>query len=135
MLYIISYNISEEQINCFNENIKYIIEQTEKNLNNINTLKNEIYFEMSRNQIICYFKELLSTTKNWQAYFNNHNIYKIQKEYKQLESNVSELELCLADYDGIFHCEGISYALYEIGKILIEILNDKNEKENDQDVR
>ena len=78
---------------------------------------------MSKDQIIICFNQILLTIKNWQKYFDENNIQSIQKEYKKLESDISELELCLADYDNIFHCEGISYALYNIGNLLIEICN------------
>ena len=42
----------------------------------------------------------------------------IVKDYKKIESIISELELCLADLDDEFHLEGISFALFNIGKML-----------------
>lgn len=117
------YNISVDQKAFFDENIKYMTDQIEKNLKNIDILKQDFYFEMSKKQIIDSFKSVLSSLESWQQYFNDSEIYRIQKNYKELESNVSELELCLADYDDIFHCEGISYALYQIGHLLSEILS------------
>lgn len=117
------YNISVDQKAFFDENIKYMTDQIEKNLKNIDILKQDFYFEMSKKQIIDNFKSVLSSLESWQQYFNDSEIYRIQKNYKELESNVSELELCLADYDDIFHCEGISYALYQIGHLLSEILS------------
>lgn len=118
-----NYNISVDQKNFFDENMKYMINQIEKNLKNIDTLKQDFYFEMSKEQIVNTFNSVLSSLKSWQQHFNDGEIYHIQKNYKELESNVSELELCLADYDDIFHCEGISYALYQIGNLLSEILS------------
>lgn len=83
------YTISVEQANCFNENIKYILEQTENNLNHIDVLKNNLYFEMSKTQIISSFKRILSSLKKWQKYFSDNDIYHIKKEYKGLESDIS----------------------------------------------
>ena len=83
----------------------------------------ELALEMSKKQIIDSFNSVLSSLESWQQYFNDSEIYRIQKNYKELESNISELELCLADYDDIFHCEGISYALYQTGHLLSEILS------------
>ena len=45
----------------------------------------------------------------------------IKDNYKEVESIISELELCLADYRDIFNMDGISYAIYEIGKKLKEL--------------
>ena len=108
-----------------NENIDYIIKQIEINLNNINILEKELYFEMSKNQIVDCFKKISITVKKWKQYIDNKDLNSIKKEYKDIESEASELELCLVEYDNIFHCEGISYSLHEIGKSLIEILNNK----------
>ena len=125
------FKISEEQKKSFNENIEYIIDNTNKNLDYLNKNEKKKFFELSKEQVIQYFEKLLSTAKNWQKSFNDNNIKKIQEEYKETESYVSELELCLADNDTIFHCEGISYSLYQIGKILVKIL--KNENMNGDD--
>ena len=46
-----SYNISIEQEISFNENTKYIINQIEANLKNIDVLKKDFYFEMSKKKI------------------------------------------------------------------------------------
>ena len=120
---MLDYNISVDQKAFFDENIKYMTDQIEKNLKNIDILKQDFYFEMSKKQIVDSFNSMLSSLKSWQQYFNDSKIDRIQKNYKELESNISELELCLADYDDIFHCEGISYALYQIGHLLSEILS------------
>lgn len=42
----------------------------------------------------------------------------IVKDYKKIESIISELELCLADLDDEFNLEEISFALFNIGKML-----------------
>lgn len=125
------YKISIEQTNCFNENIKYIIDQIKNNLNNINVLENKVYVEMSKEQIIESFSKALSSLEKWQKEFKNNNLSNIQKEYKEIESIMSELEWSLFDYEKIFHCEGMSYTLYQIGNLLVEILNNQNIKEKD----
>lgn len=125
------YNISVEQTNCFDENIKYIIDQIKNNLNNINVLENKVYVEMSKEQIIENFTKVLSLLEKWQKDFKNNDLSNIQKEYKEIESTISELEWSLFDYEKIFHCEGMSYTLYQIGNLLVEILNNQNAKEND----
>lgn len=125
-----NYMITEKQSIYFNKNIDYIKKQMTYNLNNTNKLRKNCCFEMSNKQIINCFKEILSSVTKWQKYFYNKDIDCIQREYKELESNMSELELCLADYDNLFHCEGMSYSLHEIGKVLIEILTTK-ESDND----
>ena len=124
------YNISGDQKISFNINIQYIIEHIENNLAVIEKLKNKIYFEMSKEQIIITFKQILAVVKKWQQYFINEDIKYIQKEYKEVESEISELDLCLSDYDDIFHCDGISYSLSEIGNLIIKIV-----KESEENVR
>ena len=54
-----NYNISVAQKAFFDENIKYMTDQIEKNLKNINILKQDFYFEMSKSKlltvlIVCY---------------------------------------------------------------------------------
>lgn len=127
-----SYKPTIEQKKCFNKNIKYMINQIESNLNDIENLENELYLEISKKQVAENLKKVLSTIKKWPEYFTTNNINSIQQEYKKVESDISELELCLADYDDIFHLDGISYALYQIGKLLINILNAKDSKYNDR---
>lgn len=128
-----SYKHTIEQKKCFNKNIKYMINQIESNLNDIENLENELYLEISKKQVAENLKKVLSMIKKWPEYFTTtNNINSIQQEYKKVESDISELELCLADYDDIFHLDGISYALYQIGKLLINILNAKDSKYNDR---
>jgi len=115
----------------FYECLNYIIENLEKNLINIREMKEEKYFELSKTEIINSIEKILCTIKKWNQYFNDNDIFNIQKDYKQLESDISELELCLADYDGIFHFDGISYSFYQIGKLLLAIFEAKNKKGND----
>lgn len=112
----------------FSKNIDYMIHQVDIDLNHeIINLKEDFYFELSRDEIINYFKKTLSVLKNWKKNFNSNNIQSIIDEYKDLEGIIAELELCLADYEFNFRLNGISYSLFEIGKVLNFI-----EKENDK---
>lgn len=125
------YNINIEQKNFFNENIKHIIDQIKNNLNNINVLENKVDFQMSKEQIIESFTKVLSLLEKWQKDFKNNDLSDIQKEYKEIESNILELEWCLIDYDEVLHCEGISYTLYQLGNLLVQILSNKKINKND----
>lgn len=106
--------------NNFMEYINYIINQLESNLNNIDKLDEDFYFEMSKEQIIKSFKDVLLKIKKWKESFEKEDYLVIQNEYKNIESEISELELCLLDLDNIFHLEGISYSLYKMGEIMFE---------------
>lgn len=44
-----------------------------------------------------------------------------------IEPIISELKLCLADLENIFHMNGISYSLFQIGKILSNIKKEYDE--------
>lgn len=106
----------------FLKNTNYIINQTERNLKDgIKILTQEVYFERAKEQIENDFKELLTTMRNWERYFKQGDFDRINSEYKKIEGNVSELELCLADYKQIFNCDGIAYSLFEIGLILASL--------------
>ncbi len=59
--------------------------------------------------------------KKWQNFYELKNYEMIINKYKEIESVISMLELCLADYDNVFHIEGIAYSLFQIGKILSNV--------------
>ena len=59
--------------------------------------------------------------KKWNYYYETKKYDLIISEYKVVESIISELELCLVDLENIFHMNGISYSLFQIGKILVNI--------------
>ena len=117
------YNITNDQKKLFNDNINYIINHLKENLSNKDKLSEQSYLEISKKQIIDSFNKALKLAENWPKYFTQNDIASIQKEYKKLEGILSELEWNLAEYDDIFHCDGTSYSLYKIGKVLVEILN------------
>ena len=43
-------------------------------------------------------------------------------------TNISQLELCLVEFDNKFHIEGISYSIFQIGKIISNL--EKESEEN-----
>ena len=108
-------NLNQE----INNHLTYMIKQMEENLGHIDVLKQEVYFEMTREQIVDSFNKTLAKLKDWKKHIISQDYSIIKEEYKNLESTIAELELCLADNDSLFHMEGISYALYQIGKLLI----------------
>lgn len=103
------------------ENLDYMINQIEHDIEyEINSLEEDFYFEMTKDEIINSFHKILLNLKKWKNYFDEKNIANIKLEYKELEQNISQLELCLADYENKFKLNGISYSLFKIGEILIE---------------
>jgi len=103
----------------FSKKVDYMINQVVIDLNSeIINLKEEFYFELSKDEVIDYFNKVLMILNKWKNYFNSNDVQKIIDEYKELEGLISELELCLADYEEHFKLNGISYSLFEIGKIL-----------------
>ena len=102
------------------EEINYIISKTKDNLIILDEQDNDEYLELSKDEVMNNFKELLVTMENWKDKLDSGNLSDIVEEYKEIEKKVSELELCLAFKDEIFHCEGISYSLYKIGKCLMK---------------
>lgn len=65
---------------------------------------------------------------DWANYFKMRNYDLIINEYNELDLIISELELCLADCENIFHMDGISYSMAKIGINLKEnnLKNDTN---------
>lgn len=104
------------------DNINFIVNQLEKNLNIYNDILNkEIYLELNKNQIIELTNSSLEVVKNWVNYYYLNDIDSFRKEYKSLEGNLSILELCLSEYEKEFKFNAISYTLYEIGKELKKV--------------
>ncbi len=102
----------------FSTNLNYILLNLKKAIEEANSLENQTYLELSKAQIIEYLNDIYLKLLPWQDNYNTQNYEIIIKNYKEIEVTISQLELCLADYDSIFHIEGISYSLFQIGKIL-----------------
>ena len=63
----------------------------------------------------------------WKKDYETGNYENIVNKYNEVESIVSQLELCLADYENRFNMNGISYSIYKIGKDLINIRKEVND--------
>ncbi len=88
-------------------------------------LESEIYEELSKEEIISYFDELYNNISQWNIYLQNNESKKIISNYKKYESIISELELCLMDYDDDIRITDISLSYYELGKKLTEFIGGK----------
>lgn len=117
----------DSQTDFFN-NLEYILFHLENDKAKANSLENKIYFELSKDEIINYINDVYLKIKKWNYYYEIKKYELIISEYKMIEPIISELELCLADLENIFHMNGISYSLFQIGKILSSIKkeSDKN---------
>ena len=112
----------------FLNNLEYILIHLEKDIDEANNLEDKMYFELSKNELINHINDVYLKIKKWNYYYETKKYDLIISEYDEVEPIISELELCLADLDNIFHMNGISYSLFQIGKILFNIKkeSDKN---------
>ena len=100
------------------DNLNYSLLNLKNAINEANNLEDKVYFELSKGQIIEYLNYVYTSIKGWENDYKVNNYEVIIKQYKNVESIISELELCLADLDDEFNIEGISFALFNIGKML-----------------
>ena len=99
-----------EKLNLnFSSNLNYALLNLEKDINEANNLEDKIYLELSKDQIIEYLNYAYTNMKRWQDNCKSPKYETIIRQYKKIESIISQLELCLADYDSKFHMDGISY--------------------------
>ena len=105
----------------FLTNLQYILIHLEKDIEEANSLEDKMYFELSKNELINYINDVYLKIKKWNYYYKTKKYELIISEYNVVEPIISELELCLADLENIFHMNGISYSLFQIGKILVNI--------------
>lgn len=110
----------------FLNNLEYILIHLEKDIDLANNLEDKMYFELSKNEIVNHINDVYLKIKKWSYYCELKKYELIISEYKYVESIISELELCLADLKNTFHISGISYALFQIGKILVNIRKESN---------
>ena len=111
----------------FLNNLEYILIILENDKEKANSLENKIYFELSKDEKINYINDVYLKIKKWNYYYEIKKYELIISEYKMIEPIISELELCLADLENIFHMNGISYSLFQIGKILSNIKKEYDE--------
>ena len=100
------------------ENLEYVLVNLEKCINESKSLEDKEYLELTKKEVVYYLNNVYKIIKEWEILYNNRNYDAIKVRYKEVESLISELELCLADYKDIFNIDGISYAIFEIGKKL-----------------
>lgn len=70
---------------------------------------------MSKTEIKNNFADILFELK---AILANNDIDALINKYKKIEEILSEIELCLAEQEALFHIDGIAYSFYRIGSIL-----------------
>lgn len=99
-------------------NLDYVLVCLEKANTKVNMLEDKLYLEITKAQVIDYLNKVYIDIKRWIKYAYDKDFKSIKNEYRQVESIVSELELCFVDYEKLFNMNGISYSIYIIGKIL-----------------
>ena len=112
----------------FQNNLKYILTNLENDILKANDLEENLYLEMSKNEIVKSLNYVYENVKSWQDSYNEKKYQSIINQYAEIESIISELELCLADYEEKFLMNGISYSIFQIGKILTDMKIRNNSK-------
>ncbi len=111
------------------KNLNYALLNLKQDIEEANSLEDKIYFELTKQQIIEYINYAYTNIKNWKNDYETNNYKLIANEYKEIESIISQLELCLVEFENEFHMEGISYSIFQIGKIISNL-----KKESDKNV-
>ena len=112
----------------FSNNFNYALFNLKQAIEVTNTLEDKTYLELTKQQIIDYLNYVYVTIKDWEKNYETGNYEIIADKYKEIESIISQLELCLVEFDNKFHIEGISYSIFQIGKIISNLKkeSDKN---------
>lgn len=108
------------------KNLNYALLNLKQGIGEANSLEDKIYFELTKQQIIEYINYAYTNIKNWKNDYETNNYKLIANEYKEIESIISQLELCLVEFENEFHMEGISYSIFQIGKIISNLKKDSN---------
>ena len=111
------------------KNLNYALLNLKQDIEEANSLEDKVYFELTKQQIIEYINYAYTNIKNWKNDYETNNYKLIANEYKEIESIISQLELCLVEFENEFHMEGISYSIFQIGKIISNL-----KKESDKNV-
>ena len=114
----------------FSNNFNYALFNLKQAIEVTNTLEDKTYLELTKQQIIDYLNYVYVTIKDWEKNYETGNYEIIADKYKEIESIISQLELCLVEFDNKFHIEGISYSIFQIGKII-----SNSKKESDKNGR
>lgn len=103
------------------ENLDYLLTSLENAIYETGNLDDEADLDLSREEIIAYLNEAYENIKSWSYDYNYKEFDSIKSDYSRVEALISELELCLADYEATFHMNSISYTLFQIGQSLSNI--------------
>lgn len=114
----------------FSNNLNYALSNLKQAKEEANVLKDKTYLELSKQQIIDYLNYVYVNIKKWGNDYDAKKYKAIADKYKEIESIISQLERCLVEFDNLFHIEGISYSIFQIGKIISDLM-----KENDKSSR
>ncbi len=114
----------------FSNNFNYALFNLKQTMKMTNTLEDKTYLELTKQQIIDYLNYVYVNIKDWEKNYETGNYEIIADKYKEIESIISQLELCLVEFDNKFHIEGISYSIFQIGKII-----SNSKKESDKNGR
>ncbi len=112
----------------FSNNLNYALLNLKQAIEQTNALEDKTYLELTKQQIIDYLNYVYVNIKDWEKSYETKNYKIITDKYKEIESIISQLELCLVEFDNKFHIEGISYSIFQIGKIISNLKkeSDKN---------
>lgn len=112
----------------FSNNLNYALLNLKQAIEQTNALEDKTYLELTKQQIIDYLNYVYVNIKDWEKSYKTKNYKIITDKYKEIESIISQLELCLVEFDNKFHIEGISYSIFQIGKIISNLKkeSDKN---------
>lgn len=109
------------------KNLNYALLNLKQDIEEANSLEDKVYFELTKQQIIEYINYSYANIKNWKNDYETNNYKLIANEYKEIESIISQLELCLVEFENEFHMEGISYSIFQIGKIISNLKKESDE--------
>lgn len=110
----------------FSNNLNYALSNLKQAIEEANVLKDKTYLELSKQQIIDYLNYVYVNIKKWENDYEAKKYKAIADKYKEIESIISQLELCLVEFDSLFHIEGISYSIFQIGKIISDLMKDSD---------
>jgi hypothetical protein len=114
--------------------LDYVLTNLEKDIFKSSSLEDKLYLEMSKSEIINSLNYVYKNIKCWKNSYNEKQYEIIINKYVEIESIISQLELCLADYEVEFHMNGISYSIFQIGKILRNIIKKSDYLEDNKPI-
>ena len=82
-------------------------------------------WKLSKQQIIDYLNYVYVNIKKWENDYEAKKYKAIADKY-EIESIISQLELCLVEFDSLSPIEGISYSIFQIGKIISDLMKESD---------